>query len=190
MAVVSEELKNELNKRSKEELLKIIVRFAKKNAEMNKILQFELVESDSAEDLLEDVKSIINSELYNVTGKIIQKQLAQAISNCINEINDFKKVTKSKYHEALALQELLNIIFKKYLKDFGTCWTVFDSKAASVAKRYFNLVVSLHEDYHVEFKDEFEKILKLVKKECSHFDSIYGLPKTFDEFLVKKLNSK
>jgi len=150
---------------------------------MNKILQFELVESDSAEELLEDLYQTIESELKGADGKIIQKALAQAISNCITEINDFKKVAKSKYHEALALQNLLNLVFKNHIKELGTCWTVFDSKVVSAAKRYFNLVVSLHEDYHIEFQNDFEQILKHTKKECRHFNSVYALPNSFNEFL-------
>lgn len=190
MAKVSKELIEELNELSKDELVKIIVRFAKKNVEMNNTLQFELVESDSIDELYEEVISDIQFELSFVEGRIIQKNLAKAITNCIAVINDFKKVTKSKYHEALALEATLKIIFKDYIKDFGTCWTVFDSKVASLAKRYFNLVLSLHEDYHIEFIENFERILKLTKKECNHFNSIFELPDSFEKMKAKKSSEK
>jgi hypothetical protein len=187
MAKVSEDLIKELKNLSNDELVKIIVRFSRKNTEMNKTLEFELVDSENTEELLTDLKGLINSELGFIDGRIIQKGLANAIGNCIVEINDFKKVTKSKYHETLAVEETLNIIFSKYIKDFGTCFTIFDSKVASLAKRYFNLVLSLHEDYHIEFKDNFERILKIVKKECRHFTSIYHLADSFEK--MKELKS-
>lgn len=190
MAKVSNELKTELGKLTKEELKKIVIRFARKYAQMNKTLEFELVESESVEELLEEVYETIEMELRWADGNIIQKPLAKAMSTSIAEINSFKKTTKSKYHEALALQRLLNVVFKDYREHLGTCWTIFDSKVASAAKRYFKLVISLHEDYHIEFKDDFEQILKHTKAECRHYDSIFELPDTFEGFLKAKKAKK
>ena len=38
----------------------------------------------------------------------------------------------------------------------------------------------------IEFIDNFQKILNLVKKECCYFDSIFDLPKTFEDMKFKK----
>ena len=185
MAKISENLKNILEKTSKEDLIKIIIRFAKKNSEMNQILEYELVQANTDCELYDDLLYCIQFEMSDIDGKIIQKELAKAISKCISEINDFTKITKSKYNEALALQELLNIIFEKYKNDLGTCFTVFDSKVVSTAIRYFNLVIKLHEDYHVEFIENFERILIHVKNSCRHYDSVFVLPQSFNGFIDK-----
>jgi hypothetical protein len=186
MAKVSEELIENLQSLSNKELVKIIVKFAKKYSEMNDILEFDYVKSQTEKELYEDLVENIEFEMSGIDGKIIQKELAKSIRICISDINNYKKVTKSKYREALALQYLLNKILEDYLKDFGTCWTVFDSKVATTAKRYFNAVLSLHEDYHIEFQDDFGKILKIIKHECRHFDSIFDLPNSFEEMKLQK----
>jgi len=182
-------LKKRLEELSKEELVKIIKNFANKNKEMLDILEHDYVRPESNDELYEDLISDLDFEMSNISYRgVIQKSLAKAISYCINEINSFKKTTKSSYHEALALQYLLNLILNNYSDELETCWTIFDSKVVSTAKRYFNAVLSLHEDYHIEFKNDFEKILKIVKNKCGHFDSIFDLPASFNKMKLKKIS--
>jgi len=189
MAKVSNELKQKLEELANAELVKIVIKFANKNKEMLDILEHEYVNSESNDELYEDLKDDLEFEMLNISsGRIIQKSLAKAISYCINEINSFKKTTKSSYHEALALQYLLNLILDNYSDELETCWTIFDSKVVSTAKRYFNAVLNLHEDYHIEFKSDFEKILKTVKDKCRHFDSIFDLPASFNKMKLKKIS--
>ncbi|OFX36972.1 MAG: hypothetical protein A2X08_16940 [Bacteroidetes bacterium GWA2_32_17] len=189
MAKVSVELKNKLKELSKEELLKIINKFANKHKDISDILEHDYVHSETNDELYEDLKDDLEFEMSNISyGRVIQKSLAKSISYCIKEINSFKRTTKSSYHEALALQFLLNLILDNYSNELETCWTIFDSKVVSTSKRYFNAVLYLHEDYHIEFINDFEKILKMVKNKCGHFDSIYCLPKSFDEMKLKKIS--
>jgi hypothetical protein len=190
MKKLSNELIFELEKLSNKNLIKIITRFAKKYSEINDILEYELVKSNSEKDLYNQVIDYIETELYYSGRGIIQKEITKKISNCVKKINNFSKLTKSKYYEALGLQYLLKKVFEIFSKDFQTCWTAFDSKVTITAKRYFNLVISLHEDYYIEFKDDFENLLKQVKNKCKYIDSAYALPNSFDEYLKEKYKLK
>ena len=113
------------------------------------------------------------------SGRIIQKELAKAIGKSIKIINDFKKVAKSPYHEAQALMFLLDIVFVNYTSELGTCFTIFDSKLAIITKRFINLVVKLHLDYHVEFSKKVDEYTQKLAKHCSHLDTVQNMPTSF-----------
>ena len=155
---------------------------------MNNIRKSGLVHPISEVELYEKVRADVEEDYVGFRGRIIQKDIAKAISHSIARINDFKKIVKKPYYEAKLLEFLLSIIFTKHTHDLGTCWTGFDSKVVTTSKRYFTLVLRLHEDYEVEFRESFEVYLKILKKECRHRDSVFVMPNTFEEF--KKKNER
>ncbi len=182
MAKLSPEFKNVIKSLSKKELEKIIIRFAKKNKEMYDSLSFEYLQKDSAIDLFEDAKDEIELLFINLGRRVIQKSLANAIGKSVQIINNFCKITKDAKLEADLLLFLLKIVFDNFSEHLGTCWTVFDSKLAITTNRLFNLLKKkLHEDYWIEYRDNINRFLKILKNNSSHIDYIYSMPHSLED---------
>ena len=181
MPKLSSDFKQVISKLSYDELIKIVFRFARKNKEMYETLSFEYLQDDSAEELFEDVKQDIDFHFSFVEeGRVIQKNLAKAISNSIQDINEFKKVTKNKKLEADSLVFLLCIVFDRYEEDLGTCWTIFDSKVATTLNRLINLVRKIHPDYWIEYKKDIDRFIKIMKEKSGSIQTVYKMPNTFE----------
>lgn len=177
MPKLSQEFKDAITSLSEKEKEKIIFRFARKNQEIFDILNYEYAGGENKYDLFEDTKAEIESNFAVLSGRIIQKELAKKIGKSVQSINAFTKVTKDKKLEADLLLFLLKIVFENFSSDLGTCWTVFDSKTAITTNRLYNLVVKkLHYDYHIEYRQDINNFLQILKSKCRHLDYVYGMP--------------
>jgi len=181
MPKLSPEFKKAISSLSSKEMEKIIYRFSKSNQYMYDSLVYEYVDEQNTLELFEDVKEEIEFTFSDLSGRIIQKELAKSIGKSIQTINRFVKITKEKKLEADLLVFLLKIVFDNYSNCFGTCWTVFDSKVAITTNRLYNLVKNkLHYDYQIEYREDLNKYLKAVKKCCNHLDFVFNMAGTFE----------
>jgi hypothetical protein len=180
MAKLSSEFKEAIHALQKDDLEKIILRFSKKDKEMYESLCFEYVKNETAINLFEDSKEQIEIHFRNLRNSVIQKQLANAISKSVKTINNFRSITKEIKLEADLLLYLLKIVFDNFQDELGTCWTVFDSKLAITTNRLMNLIKKdLHEDYWIEYREEMNNFIKILKRKSRHIDFVYNMPDNF-----------
>jgi hypothetical protein len=180
MAKLSKEFKEKIHSLSKEEMEKIVLNLSRKDKGIYEKLFIEYVRKDSVQDLFEEVKATIEHNLFFPGRGIIQKQLAKSLGKSIKTINHFRDVTRNHKLEADLLLFTLQIIFDNFESEFGTCWTVFDSKVAITTNRLLNLVrKKLHEDYWIEYETEINRFLKILKNNCSHLDYVFTMPGRF-----------
>ncbi len=178
MPKLSSEFKKVISSLSSEELQKIIYRFSISNQDIYDTLVYEYVNDKSNIELFAETKDEIGYNFSDISGRIIEKQLAKAIGKSIKEINRFAKITKDKKSEADLLIYLLRIVFDNYDKCLGTCWTIFDSKVAITTKRLYNLVKNkLHYDYRIEYREDINSFIKRLKETSGHIDTVFNMSK-------------
>ncbi|MCD4819056.1 MAG: hypothetical protein K8S23_10235 [Candidatus Cloacimonetes bacterium] len=183
MPKLTSDFKQAISSLSPAELKKIIFRFSRNNQAMYDTLSFEYVKDNTAIDLFEEAKEDIEFNFDDLSGRVIQKKLAKAIGNSVQSINEFKKITKDKKLEADLLVFLLKIVFDTYSKELGTCWSIFDSKVAVTTNRLYNLITKkLHQDFLLDYEEDINKFLNILKKECSHLNYVYKMPNTLEKF--------
>ncbi|MDP3149840.1 MAG: hypothetical protein Q8N83_11995 [Ignavibacteria bacterium] len=180
MAKLNTEFKEAISALDKNELEKIVLRFSKKNKEMYDTLCFEYVKNESAMSLFEDSKEQIEIHFYKLRNGVVQRQLANAISKSVKTINNFRNITKDLKLEADLLLYLLKLVFDNYQDELGTCWTIFDSKLAITTNRFINFTKNnLHEDYWIEYREESNNFIKILKNKSRHIDFVYNMPNSF-----------
>ncbi|MGC9354818.1 MAG: hypothetical protein ACP5D9_13325 [Mariniphaga sp.] len=183
MPRLSKEFKQTIKEIPVEELQKLVIHFASKNAEIYDFINLQYVEGENAEEeLFEETKEKISDEmLFPGERGIVQKNLAKAITKSVGYINYFVKVTKNKNREADLLRGLLHNVFENYADELGTCWTTFDSKLAVTTNRLLNLVTKkLHEDYRIEYRDDLNRFLNILHSRSNYLDYVYKMPKSLE----------
>jgi hypothetical protein len=183
MPRLSKEFKQTIKEIPVEELQKLVIHFASKNAEIYDFINLQYVEGENAEEeLFEETKEKISDEmLFPGERGIVQKNLAKAITKSVGYINHFVKVSKNKNREADLLRNLLDNVFENYADELGTCWTAFDSKLAVTTNRFYNLVTKkMHEDYRVEYRENLNRYLEILHANSNHLDYVYNMPKSLE----------
>lgn len=182
MPVLSPEFKEKISSLSPEEKEKIIFRLCKKNKDIYETLLYEYMKDELGIDFFEETRKEIASEFIYFRNTGIQKQLARSIRNSIRAINRFASITKDEKLEADLLNFMLSIVFEEFSEELGTCWTTYDSKVGIATRRLLNLVKKkLHEDHHIEYREEINSYLKILKSKSRHLDLIFNLPDSFEE---------
>ena len=179
MPVLSKEFKQDVEKIPVQKLQKLVLKLARSNREVYDLINIELLPKNEADrDLFEKTKVKIQFRLFNLSSKgPVQKSIATSISKAVKEINYYTKITGNKRNEAELLNIVLKEVFTEFSDDLGTCWTVFDSKLGVTTKRLLNLVTKkLHEDYLLDFKDDLNKYLRILRSRSNHIDLIFNLP--------------
>jgi hypothetical protein len=106
-----------------------------------------------------------------------QLRVANMLAACIKRINEFTKVSKNKVLEAELLVLVLEYPFSLPKDFFGTAFTQFDTKVATIVKRLITLVTKrLHEDLQLDYKDRINHYLEILHKYSQHNDTVYDLP--------------
>jgi len=181
MPVLAPEFKEIISSLSTEEKEKIIFRICKKNKDIYETLLFEYMKDESGRDFFKETKNEIASQFTCFWSRVIQKELARAVTHSIKAINRFASITNDKKQEADLLNFLLKIIFTEFSEELGTCWTTFDSKVGTATRRLLNLVnKKLHEDHHIEYKADINSYIKILKSKCGHLDSVFNMPDSLD----------
>ncbi len=183
MAKVNPEIISKIEKLSKKELEKLVLKAASKDKSFHDYLFVNFADKDFGEnDLFKEAKSDIHKLFFkSYKGYSPQLQSANMLSACIKRINEFSKICKNKNLEADLLVFVLDEAFTHDPAFFGTCFTNFDYKAGLILKRLITLVTKkLHEDYLADYKEKINIYLSRLKSTSSHLDFIYHLPEKID----------
>jgi len=183
MAKVNPEIISEIEKLSKKELEKLVLKAASKDKSFHDYLLVNFADKDFGEiDLFEEAKSDIYKLFFkSYKGYAPQLRSAKMLSDCIKRINEFAKICKNKNLEADLLVFVLDEVFSYEPGYFGTCFTNFDYKAGLILKRLITLVTKkLHEDYLADYKEKMNVYLSRLKNTSIHLDFIYHLPEKIE----------
>ena len=179
MPRLSKEFKLQVKELQKEELEEIVIKMSSKEKTVYDFVTVNYLDKESGEEKLFDkAKSDLDNLLFkNYRGRVEQQQNANMIAACIKRINEFVKISKNKKYEAELLLYVLDEAF--HPKDFGTCFTVYDNKIATLVKRIITLVTKkMHPDYLTDYQDEINKYLNSLHKNSNNIDAIYDMPES------------
>ncbi len=166
-----------LEKLNQKEKDKLIINLLKKNKEEIKKIYYQFVAlPKEIDDLFHDTKIEIEQEFFGIYYGVVQKKLAKAIGNSNKIIKAYAAVDKRPEKEAELFLFILDILFENFSNEFGTCWTVYDSKTGQLMSKLLKKIKKIHPDYIVEFEEKINNYIYRLKKIASHNDLIYNLP--------------
>ena len=145
-----------LSDKEKEALLLKAVR---RDAELYDMFAYELGEL-TLEELQEQSQDKIHELLLSATGRSLPKALAKALRKVVKEIARFKRVTKDPKAEIELHLYTLQLIFVNFTSQFDSYYKLFYTSTARLLLRTIQLIrKNLHEDYHLEYKDDLDSYL-------------------------------
>jgi hypothetical protein len=176
------ELKEQINSLSNQQLKDIVLKLASKDENYNYLVVNYFDKQNGENDLFEKTKREIDflfTKRYK--GFSEQLQIANLLSACNKQLNEFAKVCKNKKLEADLIMYILEIPFEYPPKMFGTCFTAFDFKVTMLIKRIITLVTKrLHEDFKLDYLDKINDYLTILHTRSNHNDFVYNLPKILE----------
>jgi hypothetical protein len=174
---MSPALKEILMGQDSKKLVSIIQKQANKDTDFLYALKMEYEDkAELEEDLFEDYKSMVHSELNSFTRYKRQELHAfETINNAVKELNNFTKLCKNKKMEADILVMILDHSFKEYQDQLGTYFTKLDNKLFVTFQRLYNLVTKkLHPDLKIEYEEKIKGYYEVLNRECRHLDRVYN----------------
>ena len=181
MATISAEIKKGITTLSKKELEKLVIKAASKDKSFYDYLFVNYFNKETGEqELYNKTKADLDTLIHkSYRGFSEQLQLANMLSACVKQINEFAKVCKNKQLEADLIMYVLEIPFSKNTNCFGTCFTTYDYKTALLVKRVITLLTKkLHPDYLIQYTQTINQYLIVLHRTSSHMNLVYSLPKT------------
>lgn len=178
MPVVSPAFKKAIQKLSEKEKDAIILKAARRDAELYEILAYELGEL-SLEEAVEQTSDTIHALLMNAPGRSLSKALAKAVRKAAKEIARFKRITKNVKAEIDLHLYLLRLIFSNYTGQFDSFYKAFYTATARLLLRTIQLIrKNLHEDYHLEYKQDLDDFLTQIHNRNKPLS--FTLPASFE----------
>jgi len=162
MPVPSAEFKKALKRLSDKEKEALLLRAARRDAELYDTLSFELLPEVTTETVFEEASDRIH-ELFNVavTGRLLNRSLTKALQKATKEVARARRVTKDKRLEIDLNLYTLRLIFDNYTGQFDSVYAGFYTATARLAARTAQLVLqNLHEDLWLEYKNDVDEFLK------------------------------
>ena len=162
MPVPSADFKRALKRLSDKEKEALLLRAARRDAELYETLAFELLPDVTMATVLEETSDRIH-ELFNVavTGRLLNRSLTKALQKSGKETARARRVTKDKRLEIDLNLYVLRLIFANYTGQFESHYDGFFVGVARLAARTTRLVLrNLHEDLWVEYKAELDEFLR------------------------------
>ncbi|MFT5166749.1 MAG: hypothetical protein ACI8P3_001981 [Saprospiraceae bacterium] len=154
-AVTVKELKEELNNRSKKELLEYCLRLSKFKKENKELLTYLLFEADNEQAYIQTVRNEIDEQFEEVNKKtyyFIKKSVRKILNNTKKYI---------RYSQKKETQVELLIYFCTKLRDFSPSYkrntmlkNLYGRQIALIRKT----VVSLHEDLQYDYGIELDEL--------------------------------
>ena len=179
MPAVSPAFRQAVKKLSDKEKEAIILKAARRDAELYDLLSFELLDEVTLEDVYEQSADKIHELLIHATGRSLPKALTKALRKALKEIARFKRVTKDAKAEIDLHLYTLRLIFGNFTGQFDSYYKGFYTATARLLLRTMQLIrKNLHEDYHLEYKSELDDFLEQIhsrKKPLS-----VALPREFE----------
>lgn len=165
MPAISPVFRKAVKQLSDKEKEAVILKAARRDAELYDILSFELLEEVTVEEVFEQSADKINELLVTATGRSLTKALAKALRKAVKEIARFKRITKDPKAEVELHLYTLRLIFSNFTGQFDSYYKVFYTATARLVLRTIQLIrKNLHEDYHLEYKQEIDEYLDLLHK--------------------------
>ncbi|HLK98035.1 MAG TPA: hypothetical protein VK364_09725 [Hymenobacter sp.] len=161
MPVPSAEFKKALKRLSDKEKEALLLRAARRDAELYETLSFELLPEVTTETVFEEASDRIH-ELFNVavTGRLLNRSLTKALQKATKEVARARRVTKDKRLEIDLNLYTLRLIFDNYTGQFDSVYAGFYTATARLAVRTAQLVLqNLHEDLWLEYKSDVDDFL-------------------------------
>ena len=162
MPVPSADFKRALKRLSDKEKEALLLRAARRDAELYETLTFELLPDVTTETVFEQTSDRIH-ELFNVavTGRLLNRSLTKALQKATKETARARRITKDKRLEIDLNLYALRLIFSNYTGQFESAYNGFFVGVARLAARTTQLVLqNLHEDLWVEYKAELDEFLR------------------------------
>ena len=161
MPVPSADFKKAINRLSDKEKETLLLRAARRDAELYDTLSFELLSDVTIETVFEESSDRIH-ELFAVgaTGRLLNRSLTKALQKATKEVARAKRVTKDKRLEIDLNLYMLRLIFDNYTGQFDSVYGGFYTATARLAARTTQLITSnLHEDLWLEYKSDIDEFL-------------------------------
>ena len=161
MPVPSADFKKALQRLSEKEKETLLLRAARRDAELYDTLRYELLSDVTLEAVFEETSDRIH-ELFAVgaTGRLLNRSLTKALGKATKEVARAKRVTKDKRLEVDLNLYILRLIFDNYTGQFDSVYGGFYTATARMAARTTQLITSnLHEDLWLEYKEDLDDFL-------------------------------
>lgn len=179
MPKLNADTKEQIKRLDKKALQDIVIKMASRDKTVFDYVKVNYLDKEFGEDeLFEETKADLQ-QLFSKQYKGFAEQLrvANMLSACIKRVNEFTKVSKNKVLEAELLIFILDYPFSLPDDFFGTAFTKFDTKVATIVKRLITLVTKrLHEDYKLDYKNKINGYLEFLHRNSNHNDTVYNLP--------------
>ncbi|TPE42602.1 hypothetical protein [Pontibacter mangrovi] len=157
----------------------IILKAARRDAELYDILRYELLEEVTLEEVYEEAADKIHELLINASGRSLSKALTKALRKAMKEIARFKRITKEPKAEIDLHLYTLRLIFENFTGQFDSYYKGFYTATARLLLRTIQLIQKkLHEDYHLEYKQELDDFLQQIHSRPKHLT--VALPQEFE----------
>ncbi|WP_018480120.1 hypothetical protein [Pontibacter roseus] len=177
MPSVSTGFKQAVKKLSDKDKEAIILRAARRDAELYDLLAFELGEL-TLEDLYNQTASTIHDLMIGTSGRFLGRALTKSLRKSAKEIARFKRITKDVKLETDLHLYLLRLIFDNFTGQFDSYYKAFYTATARLLQRTVQLIrKNLHEDYHLEYKAELDSFLEQIHSRNKPLS--FDLPREF-----------
>lgn len=178
MPAVSPAFRKAVKQLSDKEKEAIILKAARRDAELYDILSYELQEL-TLEEAYEQSADRIQELLINASGRSLAKALTKALRKAAKEIARFKRVTKEPKSEIELHLYTLRLIFDNFTGQFDSYYKGFYTATARLLLRTMQLIrKNLHEDYYLEYKSELDDFLQHIHSRKKHLT--VALPQEFE----------
>ena len=181
MPVPSADFKKALKRLSETEKEALLLRAARRDAELYETFRFELLADVTLGQLQEESADRIH-ELFNVavTGRLLNRSLVKAVRASVQEAARARRITQNKQLEIDLLVYILHQCVDNYSGQFDSVYDGFYNATARLAARVPALVLkTLHEDLWVEYKSELDEVLRELHGRKKSHNLKFELPRTF-----------
>jgi hypothetical protein len=182
MPVPSADFKRALNRLSDKEKETLLLRAARRDAELYDTLSFELLPDVTVETIFEQASDQIH-ELFAVgaTGRLLNRSLTKALQKAGKEVARARRITKDKRLEIDLNLYTLRHIFENYTGQFESVYSGFYTGTARLAARTAQLVLqNLHEDLWLEYKAELDDFLQQLHARAKSRTLKFELPRELE----------
>ncbi len=179
MPVPSAEFRKALQRLSDKEKETLLLRAARRDAELYDTLSFELLPDVTLENVLEASSDRVH-ELFAVgaTGRLLNRSLTKALQKATKEVARARRVTKDKRLEIDLNLYILRLICANYSGQFDSAYAGFYTATARLAARTAQLVAAnLHEDLWLEYKAELDDFLGQLHSRSKSHGLKFALPR-------------
>ncbi|GAB3193703.1 hypothetical protein ABID22_003665 [Pontibacter aydingkolensis] len=178
MPAPSASFKKAVKQLSDKEKEALLLKAVRRDAELYDMFSYELGEL-TLEEVYEQSADKIHELLINANGRSLTKALAKALRKAVKEIARFKRITKDPKTEVDLHLYTLRLIFSNFTAQFDSYYKVFYTSTARLLLRTIQLIrKNLHEDYHLEYKQELDEFLEMIHERNKPLS--FELPKEFE----------